>query len=243
MRIIPVLDLMNGVVVRGVAGRRSAYRPLVSRMTPSVFPVTVAEDLRTHFGFTTFYLADLDAIAGGPLPRDTVSTLHERGFHIWLDAGIVFDHHAAAVAQLGVARVVVGLETVASPNEVERITKALGEGVVFSLDLRAGEPMGHIERWRSTDAFDIVAQAIELGVRRVLILDLARVGVGEGTGTDSLCTRVAATFPHVEVSAGGGVRGGEDLRRLHESGVQNVLIASALHDGRIRPEEVRGCRW
>ena len=32
MRIIPVLDLMNGVAVRAVGGRRSEYRPLVSRL-------------------------------------------------------------------------------------------------------------------------------------------------------------------------------------------------------------------
>jgi phosphoribosylformimino-5-aminoimidazole carboxamide ribotide isomerase len=61
MRIIPVLDLMNGIVVRGIAGRRSEYRPRASRVTPSCFPVTVADDLHTHFGFTTFYLASRSA--------------------------------------------------------------------------------------------------------------------------------------------------------------------------------------
>jgi phosphoribosylformimino-5-aminoimidazole carboxamide ribotide isomerase len=88
-----------------------------------------------------------------------------------------------------------------------------------------------------------VAQAVALGVRRVLILDLARVGVGEGTGTEALCARVTATFPHVEVSAGGGVRGIDELHRLHQSGVQNVLVASALHDGRLTAEDVRDNCW
>ena len=34
---------------------------------------------------------------------------------------------------------------------------------------------------------------------------------------------------------GGGVRGVEDLRRLKRSGASAVLVASALHDGRLTP--------
>ena len=76
----------------------------------------------------------------------------------------------------------------------------------------------------SADPFRIAEQAIQAGVRRVLILDLAHVGVGEGTGTESLCARLTAAYPHVEFSAGGGVRGVEDLHRLRNCGVQNVLV-------------------
>jgi phosphoribosylformimino-5-aminoimidazole carboxamide ribotide isomerase len=237
MRIIPVLDVMNGIVVRGVAGRRSEYRPLVSRLTPSCRPGDIAAALHAHFGFTEFYVADLDAIAG----RDftfPLSDLHERGFRMWLDAGIVDDLAAIAVAQLDVERVVVGLETIASPEEVARCADGLGERVVFSLDLRGGTPLGKVEKWRTPDPFGVAEQAIRLGVRRVLVLDLARVGVGKGVGTEELCARLAATYPHVELSAGGGVRGMDDLRRLRDAGVGNVLVASALHDGRLTPDDL-----
>jgi phosphoribosylformimino-5-aminoimidazole carboxamide ribotide isomerase len=37
---------------------------------------------------------------------------------------------------------------------------------------------------------------------------------------------------------GGGVRDIADLTRLVELGVQGVLVASALHDGRITREDV-----
>src|SRR5262249_42377243 len=89
MRIIPVLDVMNGVVVRGVAGRRSEYRPLVSRLTPSCRPEDVAAALHSHFGFTEFYVADLDAIAGHDFTCPFLTALHDRGFRVWLDAGVV----------------------------------------------------------------------------------------------------------------------------------------------------------
>src|SRR5207253_1947746 len=64
MRILPVLDLQNGVVVRGLAGRRAEYRPVVSRLTTSHQPLDIAQAFRDIFGFEHLYLADLDAIAG-----------------------------------------------------------------------------------------------------------------------------------------------------------------------------------
>ena len=106
--------------------------------------------------------------------------------------------------------------------------------------MNAGRLLGNVAKWRTADAFGVAAQAIDLGVRRVLVLDLARVGVGTGTGTEALCARLTAAFPHVEISAGGGVRGVDDLRLLRNSGVQNVLVASALHDGRLTPNDLTG---
>ena len=45
-------------------------------------------------------------------------------------------------------------------------------------------------------------------------------------------------IPGLEVTAGGGVRGRADLDRLKACGVRNVLVASALHDGRLSRSEV-----
>lgn len=229
MRIIPVLDLMEGVVVRGVGGRRREYRPVVSRLTPSCAPPDVARAFADHFGLTELYLADLDAIAGGPPAWATYAALHAGGFRLWVDAGVRRPEDARALASAGVGTVVVGLETVAGPDALGDVVSDLGERVVFSLDLRESTPLG--DGWGSADAWSVAGRAVGLGVRRLLVLDLARVGGGSGTGTEALCTRLAAAYPEVEVSAGGGVRGVADLRWLRGAGVRAALVASALHDG------------
>ena len=36
MEVIPVIDLLGGQVVRGVAGRRDEYRPIVSQIAEAV---------------------------------------------------------------------------------------------------------------------------------------------------------------------------------------------------------------
>jgi phosphoribosylformimino-5-aminoimidazole carboxamide ribotide isomerase len=65
------------------------------------------------------------------------------------------------------------------------------------------------------------------------VLDLARVGVGEGVGTEKLCARLKQSYPDVEITAGGGVRTLDDVHLLDTIGVDYVLVSSALHDGRI----------
>jgi phosphoribosylformimino-5-aminoimidazole carboxamide ribotide isomerase len=78
-------------------------------------------------------------------------------------------------------------------------------------------------------------------VSAVIVLDLARVG--EATGPDvAMVTRVRASAPGTTLIAGGGIRDLADLVRLAEAGCDGALVATALHDGRIGAEDVRGLR-
>jgi len=233
MRIIPVLDVMHGEVVRGVGGRRQEYRPLVSRLTPSSRPLDVANALASHFGCRELYVADLDAIGGGEPAWPLYAALHEQGFRLWVDAGIRRPTRAGQLADAGIESIVAGLETIQGPTELAEMAQILGERLVFSLDLYQGEPLGDRDAWQRQGAENIAAEAVRLGVRRLLVLDLARVGCAGGTGTRELCARLCAQHSQVSVSAGGGVRHHGDLDELRNCGVQAILVASALHDGRL----------
>jgi phosphoribosylformimino-5-aminoimidazole carboxamide ribotide isomerase len=230
MRIVGVIDLMGGAVVRGVGGRRSEYRPVVSSLCDSSAPADVAEAFRREYGVGELYLADLDAIGGAEPARLVYEALTAAGFVVWVDAGVRTAEDGLALARAGVG-VVVGLETAEGPHVVEALA---GERMTFSLDLRAGVPL---RSWGG-DAWSIATGAIARGARRVLVLDLARVGEGGGVGTESLCARLAATYPEIEVWAGGGVRDAADLARLRTLGVRVALVATALHRRAIRREDV-----
>jgi phosphoribosylformimino-5-aminoimidazole carboxamide ribotide isomerase len=241
MRIIPVLDLKAGQVVRARAGRRQEYLPISSRLTQSSDPVDVAQAFRVHFHLTELYLADLDAIAGAPPALAIYLALRSLGFRLWVDAGVRDVAGTERLAAAGIEQVVVGLETVAGPEALAGICRQIGpERVVFSLDLKDGQPLGNLSQWQPTDAWSIASQAIALGARRVIVLDLARVGGHAGTGTEDLCKRLAAQHPQVVIVAGGGIRGRTDLQRLAANGIRIALVASALHDGHLRPVDVAG---
>jgi phosphoribosylformimino-5-aminoimidazole carboxamide ribotide isomerase len=236
MKVIPVLDLQRGCVVRGIGGRRSEYRPL----TPDCHPSTVAHSFRERFGLTELYLADLDAIAGAPPAVSVYAELHRHGFALWVDAGIRTGADADLLLSSGIESVVVGLETLTGPEVLRDLCEDDSLHIVFSLDLREGVPLGDVSKWTGAEAKLIAQQAIDLGAQRLLLLDLARVGTKAGIGTEPLARQLITAHPGIAISVGGGVRGADDLRRLKRMGLHAVLVASALHDARIRPEHLAG---
>jgi phosphoribosylformimino-5-aminoimidazole carboxamide ribotide isomerase len=234
VRLIPVIDIQRGVVVRGVGGRRHEYRPLQSSLVRSTDPVAVADALVRHCRPAELYVADLDAVAGGEPAFATLAALNALGVDVWVDSGVRDADDAGRLADAGVGTIVVGLETVRGPAALGRVLDRVEPNrVVFSLDLRDGRPLGDASAWPNPDATAIAASAVGLGVRRVILLDLARVGVGSGAGTESLLRRLANDHPGVEFIAGGGIGGPDDVRQLADAGAAGVLVASALHDGRL----------
>jgi phosphoribosylformimino-5-aminoimidazole carboxamide ribotide isomerase len=238
MKILPVLDLLHGEVVRGQGGQRANYRPIQSKITVSTKPVAVAEAFRQTFGFSELYLADLDAILGSAPAFPIYTELRLRGFNLWLDAGVRCAEDAIRLADAGIETIVLGLETLKHPWEFCRTLHSLDEQrIVFSLDMKQGKPLANSSDWQAGDALELAQWIIRSGGRRLLLLDLAHVGGYAGTGTESLSRELAAQFPNAEISVGGGIRSIGEVRTLASLGVANVLIASALHDGLIGPND------
>jgi phosphoribosylformimino-5-aminoimidazole carboxamide ribotide isomerase len=237
MRVIPVLDIKGGIVVRGIGGRREEYRPIVSKLTTSCQPADVAKAFRDQLGLAEIYLADLDAIGGASPAWSIYGELQVLGCRLWVDAGVRDASDALKLARHGIRDIVIGLETIAGPDVLKTACQELRpDQIIFSLDLKNGQPLGQMANWKASGAYSIAVEAIDNGIRRLIILDLTRVGLGEGPGTEELCRKLAEEYPYVEITAGGGVRDMTDLKRLSDCGVASVLVASALHDGQLRPE-------
>src|SRR6185295_17714205 len=69
VKLVPVIDLAGGAVVRAVRGERENYRPIVSRLCEGHDPADIAIALATYCAADTLYVADLDAIRGGALQQ------------------------------------------------------------------------------------------------------------------------------------------------------------------------------
>jgi phosphoribosylformimino-5-aminoimidazole carboxamide ribotide isomerase len=218
-----------------VAGQRHLYRPIQSKLTPSCQPLDVAQAFRDKLHLTEIYLADLDAIGGASPAFPILKELHQASFRLWVDAGVRDLNQARRLFECGIDTLVVGLETIEGPEALARIAEDSPGRVVFSLDLKEGRPLGDLASWRGRDPWSIAKTAIECGVRRILLLDLSRVGNNQGTGTDELATRLLVEDPWVEVTVGGGIRGIVDLLKLQAKGITAALVATALHNLTIQP--------
>jgi HisA/HisF family protein len=231
MQLIPVIDLMRGEVVRAVRGNRQAYQPIVSALCASSEPLAVAQILGAHCAARELYVADLDALLGGPAQIAVLRALL-RGLPeltLWLDAGFA---SASAAAELrteigaGAERVVpvFGSESLASRAELERCCAGAGaaEAAVLSLDRRDGQRLDAAGCW----------EAPQLWPKRVIVMTLERVGSDAGPDLDTLAS-VQRQSPSTFIVGAGGIRNPADLARAHAAGAGAWLVASALHDGRL----------
>jgi phosphoribosylformimino-5-aminoimidazole carboxamide ribotide isomerase len=240
LRVIPVLDLKGGQAVRAVGGDRAHYQPLRTRLHADSEPLGVARGFRDVLNLRELYLADLDAIAGAPPSCSLYRSIRALGLDLWVDAGIRDRTALGPLRAAGVSSLVVGLETVRGPTALAAICSEIGpEPLVFSLDLRAGLALvGDGSGWGTSDPFTIACSTIALGIRRLLILDLARVGTGRGSGTSTLLARLHTEHPDIEITVGGGIADRAEVRALAQAGASAVLLGSALHDGRIGAREL-----
>jgi phosphoribosylformimino-5-aminoimidazole carboxamide ribotide isomerase len=238
MRVIPVIDLKSGAAVHAVRGQRERYRPLRSKLVAGSDPVRVARAVRGELGLDELYVADLDAIAGGPPHRDALTAL-AREARVLVDAGVTDVAAVRALLELGAARVVIGTETLADPAALGRLRAELPDApLVLSLDLRGDRVLSRDADLRLLGAAEALALLRRSGVSEVIVLDLARVGSGAGPDV-ALVRELCARFPEVELLAGGGVRDLADLSALAEAGAAGALVATALHHGAIGPGDLR----
>jgi phosphoribosylformimino-5-aminoimidazole carboxamide ribotide isomerase len=247
MQLIPVLDLAHGLAVQARAGDRARYAPAESVLTPGAVGDALAliHAYRDILGARECYVADLDAIQGGEVQRGPLRDLAHAGGSCGLlvDAGISDAAGALQVLALGADRVVVGLETLRTFDDLASIVvAATPERVVFSLDLRLGRPMLHPANRAAGGAepapVSLAGRAVAAGVKTLLVLDVGRVGSGEGVDLE-LVEALRRTFPSVRLLAGGGIGGRRDLDLIRGAGCDGVLVATAIHTGRISAADMR----
>lgn len=237
IRIIPVLDLKDGVAVHAVRGHREAYAPLTSVLADSPDPLALARAFITRLGCRECYVADLDAIAGRGDHAPAIRALVGLGLAVWLDAGISTAADAERALSWGVARVIVGTETLSDPGALPAIVAATraaapAAGCLLSLDLHHGRLLGGSPAVERLDPVTLALEAWHAGIRAFIVLDLARVGSGQGIETRA-AIRLREALPRAEIIVGGGVRDANDLRELAGRGFDGALVATALHAGAI----------
>ena len=225
--IVPVLDLKAGQVVHARAGERDRYLPIRSTLAAGSEPQAILDGLLAVAPFRCVYIADLDAIEGRGDHRGLIAGLpaRYRGIDFWVDAGFGSADPAAEIAGLG-ATPVLGSESWRDRDRLAAAIARLGrQRCVLSLDYRGDGFVG-------PPGLD--AQAA-VWPDRVIAMTLGRVGTGAGPDLTRL-DAVSRIAPTRRVFAAGGVRGDQDIRALAERRLAGVLVATALHDGRLSRE-------
>jgi phosphoribosylformimino-5-aminoimidazole carboxamide ribotide isomerase len=239
LKVIPVIDILNGTAVHAVRGKRAEYKPLESILCKSADPIEVAKAFKM-LGFGDLYVADLDAIIDCSANFQPLKTIADQtGLKLMVDAGVTSIERAQKLLVSGVSKLVIGTETLQTKKFVEQAVEIFGgERVVVSLDLKGNKILVKMGFDGCLSPLCLLQDFKRMGVSQVIVLDLLRVGSGEGVNVDFL--KKVIDEVGVDVYVGGGVRDLNDLVDLKNLGVKGVLVATALHSGKIPLEELQG---
>jgi phosphoribosylformimino-5-aminoimidazole carboxamide ribotide isomerase len=238
MKVIPVIDILDGKVVHAVKGKRRDYKPIQSIFTSSLVPLEVARIFKNN-GFGELYIADLDAIIA------CLSNFHhfkqivdKTGLELMVDAGITSLERAYKLFENGVSKLVIGTETLKKKVFVSESIRLFGKDrVIVSIDMKDDRVLVQPGFDGCTEPMCLLRELIKMGVSNVIILDLAKVGTSEGMNKDFL-KKITENL-ELGIYTGGGVRDLHDLVELRNLGVAGALVATALHNGRITVQQLK----
>jgi phosphoribosylformimino-5-aminoimidazole carboxamide ribotide isomerase len=221
----PAIDLRGGRVVRlrqGDYARETVYGD---------DPVAVAREF-VDAGAAWIHIVDLDAARSGRAEnRDSIAAVTAAvagRARIQTGGGVRNADAARALADAGVARVVMGSAAVAHPDLVDDVARIVP--VAVGLDHRRGRLAVH--GWTEESDVSVTAALTRYGAASAFVItDIERDGLLVGPDVDGLAAAVAATT--IPVIASGGVANLEDVRALAAiDGLHGIITGRALYEGR-----------
>jgi len=230
MDLYPAIDLRGGRCVRLLRGdydQETAYGD-----DPVAQAVAFAES-----GAPWIHVVDLDAARSGePLNKPVIAAICDAvSVPVQSGGGVRNAAAAAALADAGVARVVIGTAALEDPSLVADV--AGRQPVAVGLDARGRDVA--VRGWEVSsgqDLLDVARRFEDAGVAAFVVTEIARDGTLEGPSFDQLADVLGATA--TDVIASGGVGTVAHLRQLADLTVgdrtlSGAILGRALYEGTV----------
>ncbi len=242
MKVIPVIDVLNGVAVHGLRGERKQYQPLKSCLCNSVDPLEIASFFES-LGFTDLYLADLDAILGNKMNLNLFKQIVSiTSLDLIVDAATSNLIDAKKLMEAKVPKLVIGSETLENLDFVQQAVNAFGkDNVVVSVDQKNGKLLSRSDTISSLTVSSFIAKLVDLSVNQIIFLDLGRVGTEHGTNFEIIQSIIENN--EIELLVGGGIRNLNELKKLRNIGVFGALVATVLHNRTLTVDELKSSEF
>jgi phosphoribosylformimino-5-aminoimidazole carboxamide ribotide isomerase len=236
LELYPAIDLRGGRCVRLVQG--DFARETVYGDDPTAQARHFADQ-----GAAWVHVVDLDgARTGDPVNRPAIAAIAAAvAVPVQTGGGIRDEAAADALAEAGVARVVLGTAALEHPDLVARLAARMP--VAVGLDARGRDvAVRGWEQGSGRDLLEVVRQFADAGVAAFVVTEIGRDGMLSGPDLDGLAAVLAVT--EVDVIASGGVGSLDDLVALADLDVAGrrlagAIVGKALYEGRFTVAEAR----
>ncbi|MFW9990652.1 MAG: HisA/HisF-related TIM barrel protein [Candidatus Odinarchaeota archaeon] len=236
---VPVIDVLDGRVVRGVRGERNNYKPVLPVFCHSSDPITIARSYRDQFCLQSLYVADLDRILGKGDNLEVIKNLKDLfpdPGHVYCDPGISTSEELEMLHSF-IDNLVIGTETLQSLQLFEEaISIFKSDKVSASLDIKGGKVLNNSRELQGLEPVQVASLIAGTSVQRMFIIKLDSVGTGEGTDLDFYSN---LQVPGVKLIPGGGIKNLKDVVSLKAAGFAGCMVASSFYSGVITPQDIR----
>lgn len=229
IQIIPAIDIIDGKCVRLTKGDYEQKKVYNDN------PLDVAKMFQDK-GIKRLHLVDLDGARSRHIVNYRVIEQIAGHTDLVIDfgGGIKTDGDLKIAFEAGAQMITAGSIAVTNHDIVSQWIKTYGAGrIILGADTRNGKIS--INGWKEEgeqDIMDFLGSYIGEGIKNVICTDIERDGMLQGPAVELYKTIMKAQ-PGLNVIASGGVSCMEDILKLDEAGVKQVIVGKAIYEGRI----------
>ena len=231
MLIIPAVDIMGGKCVRLVQGNPTKLKVYLDNPSEAV-------KLLKNQGAEIIHLIDLDAAIGSGQNMVAIEEiLKNLRARVQIGGGIRTLEKAETLLKLGAYRVIFGTAAVKTPLMIEEAVCRYGSRrVAVAIDERKGKVIFHGWKEQSkTDYIDLARSFEAMEVGNIIFTSTSVDGTLKGPNVEKIVRLVEAV--KTPVIASGGIASLNDLVMLADTGVDGVVIGTALYEGKFTFEQ------
>lgn len=225
MILLPAIDMKDGRCVRLKKGEFSTVSQVADSAVETANAFAAA-------GAKWIHMVDLDGARNGARTNfpHISEVIRQSGLSVELGGGIKTCEDVDAVAEAGVARLVIGSAAVTNPGVVDYALERYGGRVAVGIDCLNGQVRtAGWEQDSGLSGLDLARQMEEKGVKTLIFTDIATDGMLSGPSFDQLAALQKAVGCHIVAS--GGVTTLDDVKRLRDMGLYGAIIGKAYYAG------------
>ena len=231
MLVIPAVDILGGKCVRLVRGDPKKNKIYYED------PLEAAQLLEAQ-GAKLIHIIDLDAALGSGQNMKAITRILENiNVKVQIGGGIRNLEKADLLLKLGAFRVIFGTVAVKNPGLVRKAVNRHGsESVAIAIDEKDGKVAVHGWKNKSGVNYLDLAQSFEsIDVGTLIFTPISVDGTLKGPQIEKTVKLVEAV--KVPVIASGGVAKLEDLVGLTRTGVEGVVVGTAIYEKKFTVKE------
>ncbi|MBI4418009.1 MAG: 1-(5-phosphoribosyl)-5-[(5-phosphoribosylamino)methylideneamino]imidazole-4-carboxamide isomerase, partial [Ignavibacteriales bacterium] len=193
-------------------------------------------------GFSSLHVVDLEGAKNGRITNwDSLESLLDLpGVAIQVGGGIRSEQDIQRLLDLGARRVIIGSVAVSNPPLVKKWIQHFGpDRIALAIDIQNGTLAHHGWLANSDQSpSDFMSEMTASGATTFICTDISRDGMLQGTNAE-LYGDIRRQFGDIELIASGGVASIQDIRALTHIGVSGVVVGRALHEQKVKLEELK----